>query len=230
MSKDSIRRNVLIVDDEEDIVDFLKYNIEKENYFVYTAENGEKAVEMTRKVMPSMILMDVMMPQMDGIEACRVIRNDPMIQQPIIVFLTSRSEDYSQIAAFDAGGDDYISKPIRPRLLIKRIEAIFRRINTTEEPNIKSLHGDLSIDRDKFIVNIKGDEMYIPKKEFELLELLMSKPGKVFKRDQILSIVWGDDTIVGERTIDVHIRKLREKLGDAYIRTIKGVGYTFSEK
>ncbi|MBL6668070.1 MAG: DNA-binding response regulator [Flavobacteriales bacterium TMED123] len=230
MSKDSKRRSVLIVDDEKDIVDFLKYNIEKEDYRVYTAENGEKAVEMNRKVMPSMILMDVMMPQMDGIEACRVIRNDPLIHQPIIVFLTSRSEDYSQIAAFDAGGDDYISKPIRPRLLIKRIEAIFRRVNKTEEPNRKSLNGDLSIDRDKFIVSIKGDEMYIPKKEFELLELLMSKPGKVFKRDQILSVVWGNDTIVGERTIDVHIRKLREKLGDAYIRTIKGVGYTFSEK
>ena len=230
MSKDSKRRSVLIVDDEKDIVDFLKYNIEKEDYRVYTAENGEKAVEMNRKVMPSMILMEVMMPQMDGIEACRVIRNDPLIHQPIIVFLTSRSEDYSQIAAFDAGGDDYISKPIRPRLLIKRIEAIFRRVNKTEEPNRKSLNGDLSIDRDKFIVSIKGDEMYIPKKEFELLELLMSKPGKVFKRDQILSVVWGNDTIVGERTIDVHIRKLREKLGDAYIRTIKGVGYTFSEK
>ena len=230
MSKDSKRRSVLIVDDEKDIVDFLKYNIEKEDYRVYTAENGEKAVEMNRKLMPSMILMDVMMPQMDGIEACRVIRNDPLIHQPIIVFLTSRSEDYSQIAAFDAGGDDYISKPIRPRLLIKRIEAIFRRVNKTEEPNRKSLNGDLSIDRDKFIVSIKGDEMYIPKKEFELLELLMSKPGKVFKRDQILSVVWGNDTIVGERTIDVHIRKLREKLGDAYIRTIKGVGYTFSEK
>ena len=230
MSKDSKRRSVLIVDDEKEIVDFLKYNIEKEDYRVYTAENGEKAVEMNRKVMPSMILMDVMMPQMDGIEACRVIRNDPLIHQPIIVFLTSRSEDYSQIAAFDAGGDDYISKPIRPRLLIKRIEAIFRRVNKTEEPNRKSLNGDLSIDRDKFIVSIKGDEMYIPKKEFELLELLMSKPGKVFKRDQILSVVWGNDTIVGERTIDVHIRKLREKLGDAYIRTIKGVGYTFSEK
>ena len=230
MSKDSKRRSVLIVDDEKDIVDFLKYNIEKEDYRVYTAENGEKAVEMNRKVMPSMILMDVMMPEMDGIEACRIIRNDQIIHEPIVVFLTSRSEDYSQIAAFDAGGDDYISKPIKPRLLIKRIEAIFRRVNKTEEPNRKSLNGDLSIDRDKFIVSIKGDEMYIPKKEFELLELLMSKPGKVFKRDQILSIVWGNDTIVGERTIDVHIRKLREKLGDAYIRTIKGVGYTFSEK
>jgi two-component system alkaline phosphatase synthesis response regulator PhoP len=144
--------------------------------------------------------------------------------------LTSRSEDYSQIAAFDTGGDDYISKPIKPRLLIKRIEAIFRRVNKMEEPNQNSFNEDLYIDRDKFLVSIKGDEMYIPKKEFELLELLMSKPGKVFKRDQILSIVWGNDTIVGERTIDVHIRKLREKLGDAYIRTIKGVGYTFSEK
>ena len=230
MSKDSKRRSVLIVDDEKDIVDFLKYNIEKEDYRVYTAENGEKAVEMNRKLMPSMILMDVMMPQMDGIEACRVIRNDPLIHQPIIVFLTSRSEDYSQIAAFDAGGDDYISKPIRPRLLIKRIEAIFRRVKKTEEPNRKCLNGDLSIDSDKFIVSIKGDEIKKKKKEFELLELLMSKPGKVFKRDQILSVVWGNDTIVGERTIDVHIRKLREKLGDAYIRTIKGVGYTFSEK
>lgn len=225
-----MRRSVLIVDDEKDIVDFLQYNIEKEGYLVYTAENGKKAVEMARLVMPTMILMDVMMPEMDGIEACRIIRNDQIIHEPIVVFLTSRSEDYSQIAAFDAGGDDYISKPIKPRLLIKRIEAIFRRVNKIEEPNQISFNKDLYIDRDKFLVSIKGDEMYIPKKEFELLELLMSKPGKVFKRDQILSIVWGNDTIVGERTIDVHIRKLREKLGDAYIRTIKGVGYTFSEK
>ena len=225
-----MRRSVLIVDDEKDIVDFLQYNIEKEGYLVYTAENGKKAVEMARLVMPTMILMDVMMPEMDGIEACRIIRNDQIIHEPIVVFLTSRSEDYSQIAAFDAGGDDYISKPIMPRLLIKRIEAIFRRVNKMEEPNQISFNKDLYIDRDKFLVSIKGDEMYIPKKEFELLELLMSKPGKVFKRDQILSIVWGNDTIVGERTIDVHIRKLREKLGDAYIRTIKGVGYTFSEK
>lgn len=230
MSKESMRRSVLIVDDEKDIVDFLQYNIEKEGYLVYTAENGKKAVKMARLVMPTMILMDVMMPEMDGVEAFRIIRNDPLIHQPIIVFLTSRSEDYSQIAAFDAGGDDYISKPIKPRLLIKRIEAIFRRVNKMEEPNQNSFNEDLYIDRDKFLVSIKGDEMYIPKKEFELLELLMSKPGKVFKRDQILSIVWGNDTIVGERTIDVHIRKLREKLGDAYIRTIKGVGYTFSEK
>ena len=225
-----MRRSVLIVDDEKDIVDFLQYNIEKEGYLVYTAENGKKAVEMARLAMPTMILMDVMMPEMDGIEACRIIRNDPLIHEPIIVFLTSRSEDYSQIAAFDACGDDYISKPIKPRLLIKRIDAIFRRVNKTEEPNQNSFNEDLYIDRDKFLVSIKGDEMYIPKKEFELLELLMSKPGKVFKRDQILSIVRGNDTIVGERTIDVHIRKLREKLGDAYIRTIKGVGYTFSEK
>ena len=230
MSKESMRRSVLIVDDEKDIVDFLQYNIEKEGYLVYTAENGKKAVEMARLVMPTMILMDVMMPEMDGIEACRIIRNDQIIHEPIVVFLTSRSEDYSQIAAFDAGGDDYISKPIKPRLLIKRIEAIFRRVNKIEEPNQISFNKDLYIDRDKFLVSIKGDEMYIPKKEFELLELLMSKPGKVFKRDQILSVVWGNDTIVGERTIDVHIRKLREKLGDAYIRTIKGVGYTFSEK
>lgn len=225
-----MRRSVLIVDDEKDIVDFLQYNIEKEGYLVYTAENGKKAVEMARLVMPTMILMDVMMPEMDGIEACRIIRNDQIIHEPIVVFLTSRSEDYSQIAAFDAGGDDYISKPIKPRLLIKRIEAIFRRVNKIEEPNQISFNKDLYIDRDKFLVSIKGDEMYIPKKEFELLELLMSKPGKVFKRDQILSIALGNDTIVGERTIDVHIRKLREKLGDAYIRTIKGVGYTFSEK
>ena len=225
-----MRRSVLIVDDEKDIVDFLQYNIEKEGYLVYTAENGKKAVEMARLVIPTMILMDVMMPEMDGVEACRIIRNDPLIHESIIVFVTSRSEDYSQIAAFDAGGDDYISKSIKPRLLIKRIEAIFKRVNKMEEPNQNSFNEDLYIDRDKFLVSIKGDEMYIPKKEFELLELLMSKPGKVFKRHQILSIVWGNDTIVGERTIDVHIRKLREKLGDAYIRTIKGVGYTFSEK
>jgi two-component system alkaline phosphatase synthesis response regulator PhoP len=230
MGKHIIKPTILIVDDEKDIRDFLQYNLEKEEYNVFFAKDGEEAVEMTKKVSPSLILMDVMMPEIDGIEACRKIRNDLTILQPIIIFLTARSEDYSQIAAFDAGADDYISKPIRPRLLIKRLEAVVRRIQKKEESQIVSIIGDLSIDRNRFSIHFKGEEMYIPKKEFQLLELLMGKPGRVFNRDQILATVWGNDTIVGESTIDVHIRKLREKLGDDYIRTIKGVGYTFSEQ
>jgi two-component system alkaline phosphatase synthesis response regulator PhoP len=172
--------------------------------------------------------MDIMMPKMDGIEACQIIRKDLNITQPIIAFLTSRAEDYSQIAGFEAGADDYINKPIRPRLLISKVESLLRRL---ERPvNIgNSLSNSLKIDRDKFMIELNHEKIILPKKEFELLELLASRPGKVYNREQILSIVWGNETIVGERTIDVHIRKLREKLGDEYIRTIKGVGYTFSE-
>jgi two-component system alkaline phosphatase synthesis response regulator PhoP len=166
-----------------------------------------------------------MMPKMDGIETCQVIRKDLNMVQPIIAFLTARTEDYAQIAGFEAGADDYINKPIRPRLLISKIESLLRRNKSVQSGTDK-----ITIDRDRFVVEIEGKELQLPKKEFELLELLASRPGKVFNRDQILAVVWGNDTIVGERTIDVHIRKLREKLGDAYIRTIKGVGYTFNEK
>jgi len=170
-----------------------------------------------------------MMPKMDGIETCQVIRKDLNITQPIIAFLTSRAEDYSQIAGFEAGADDYITKPVRPRLLISKVESLLRRLDKPVSINTVENSNKIKIDREKFLVEFEGVKLILPKKEFELLELLASRPGKVFNREQILSIVWGNETIVGERTIDVHIRKLREKLGDAYIRTIKGVGYTFSE-
>jgi two-component system alkaline phosphatase synthesis response regulator PhoP len=220
---------ILLVDDEQDILNFLSYNLKKEGYKVFTATNGEEGVKMVQQIHPSLILMDIMMPKMDGIEACQVIRKDLNITQPIIAFLTSRAEDYSQIAGFEAGADDYITKPVRPRLLISKVESLLRRLTRTNLDPIESPTTSLKIDREKFMVEINGKSMLLPKKEFELLELLASRPGKVYSREQILTIVWGNDTVVGERTIDVHIRKLREKLGDDYIRTIKGVGYTFSE-
>jgi two-component system alkaline phosphatase synthesis response regulator PhoP len=219
---------LLLVDDEQDILDFLSYNLKKEGFKVFTASNGEEAVKMVQQVNPSLIVMDIMMPKMDGIEACQIIRKDLNITQPIIAFLTSRAEDYSQIAGFEAGADDYINKPIRPRLLISKVESLLRRLD--RPVNLENnLSNSLKIDRDKFMIELNNEKIILPKKEFELLELLASRPGKVYNREQILSIVWGNETIVGERTIDVHIRKLREKLGDEYIRTIKGVGYTFSE-
>lgn len=221
---------ILLVDDEPDILEFLSYNIKKEGYKVFTANNGEEGVKMTQQLSPSLILLDVMMPKMDGIEACQIIRKDLNITQPIIAFLTSRAEDYAQIAGFEAGADDYISKPIRPRLLLSKIESLLRRLDKSSGIVTDSEVISLKIDREKFLIEVSGRQIILPKKEFELLELLASRPGKVFNREQILSIVWGNETIVGERTIDVHIRKLREKLGDEYIRTIKGVGYTFNEK
>jgi two-component system alkaline phosphatase synthesis response regulator PhoP len=219
---------ILLVDDEQDILNFLSYNLKKEGYKVFTASNGEDGVKMVQQIHPSLILMDIMMPKMDGIEACQVIRKDLNISQPIIAFLTSRSEDYSQIAGFEAGADDYITKPVRPRLLISKVESLLRRLNKPAS-GAKDSTSSIKIDREKFMVEISGKNLLLPKKEFELLELLASRPGKVYSREQILTIVWGNDTVVGERTIDVHIRKLREKLGDDYIRTIKGIGYTFSE-
>jgi len=220
---------ILIVDDEKDILEFLSYNIKKEGYRVFTASNGEEAVQMAQQISPSLILMDVMMPQMDGIEACQIIRKDLQLVQPIIAFLTARAEDYAQIAGFEAGADDYINKPIRPRLLISKIESLLRRINVERNANSEEANHGLVIDRERFVVVVNNQEFQLPKKEFELLELLASRPGKVFNREQILNIVWGNEAIVGERTIDVHIRKLREKLGESYIRTIKGVGYTFQQ-
>jgi two-component system alkaline phosphatase synthesis response regulator PhoP len=221
---------ILLVDDEPDILEFLAYNIKKEGYIVYTANNGEEAIKQIQKIQPDLIFLDIMMPVMDGIETCQTIRRDVKLgYHPMIVFLTSRSEDYSQIAGLEAGADDYITKPIRPRLLITKIESLIRRIENNKNIKEEVISNKVKIDRDKFIVEIEGEVHLLPKKEFELLELLANKPGKVFTRDQIMSLVWGNDTIVGERTIDVHIRKLREKLGDDYIRTIKGVGYTFSE-
>ncbi len=219
---------ILIVDDEPDILDFLSYTIKKEGYRVFTAKNGEEAIKLAQQLRPSLILMDVMMPQMDGIEACQIIRKELQMYQPIIAFLTARAEDYAQIAGFEAGADDYISKPIRPRLLVTKLESLLRRMNPERPSEGNAL--SIEIDRDRYVVLINDKELNLPKKEFELLELLASRPGKVFNRDQILTLVWGNETIVGERTIDVHIRKLREKIGENYIRTIKGVGYTFNEK
>ena len=217
---------ILLIDDEEDILSFLKYNLEKANYKIHTASNGEEGIQIARRIEPDLILLDVMMPKMDGMEVCANIREDNEItSQPIIAFLTSRNEDYSQIAGFDVGADDYIAKPIRPRVLMSRIEALLRR---KANPSGKHVN-DVTLDKDRFLLLFKGNEIQLPKKEFDLLALLISKPGKVFTRDEILSKVWGNETIVGERTIDVHVRKLREKIGDAYIRTIKGVGYTYNE-
>lgn len=226
VSKEQFDESILIVDDEKDILEFLSYNLKKEGYKVYTSSSASEGVKMAKDLNPSLIILDVMMPEMDGIEACQLIRKEMNMTQPIITFLTSRAEDYSQIAGFEAGADDYITKPIRPRLLVSKVESLLRRRNSGA--TVKR-NKDITIDREKYLVDVKGNSLVLPKKEFELLELLASRPGKVFKRDQILSIVWGDETIVGERTIDVHIRKLREKIGNDYIRTIKGVGYTFNE-
>lgn len=226
VSKEQFDESILIVDDEKDILEFLSYNLKKEGYKVYTSSSASEGVKMAKDLNPSLIILDVMMPEMDGIEACQLIRKEMNMTQPIITFLTSRAEDYSQIAGFEAGADDYITKPIRPRLLVSKVESLLRRRNSGA--TVKR-NKDITIDREKYLVDLKGNSLVLPKKEFELLELLASRPGKVFKRDQILSIVWGDETIVGERTIDVHIRKLREKIGNDYIRTIKGVGYTFNE-
>lgn len=215
---------VLIVDDEEDLLDMVSYNLKKEGFKVYTAQNGKEGLQLAIDVFPDLILLDVMMPEMDGIEACMEIRSQPNLEGVVIAFLTARGEDYSQIAGFDSGADDYITKPIKPRVLVSRIKALLRRKNmnlSTDENTTESL----KIDREKYIAIKDGSEIHLPKKEFELLALLLSKPGKVFTRDVILNSVWGMEVVVGDRTIDVHIRKLREKVGDDYIKTVKGVGY-----
>lgn len=222
-----MKETILLIDDDPDIIQMISYNLEKEGYIVHTGSDGEEGLKLAKNVKSDLILLDVMMPKMDGIEVCETIREDKSINQPIIAFLTSRNEDYSQIAGFRAGGDDYINKPIRPKVLLSRVEALLRRSHKGESP--ENHEGKVILDRDRFLLLKEGKEIQLPKKEFELLELLLSQPGKVFGRELILSKVWGDDTIVGERTIDVHIRKLREKIGDAYIRTIKGVGYTYNE-
>jgi two-component system, OmpR family, alkaline phosphatase synthesis response regulator PhoP len=217
---------ILLVDDEQDILEFIRYNLEKEGYLVYTADNGRTAIEIAQRELPHLILLDVMMPESDGIETCRELRSMPEFKNTVIAFLTARNEDYSQIAGFDVGADDYITKPIKPRVLTSRIKALLRRF-TASKPDEKVKLGNIEIDTEKFLVYKDGVEMNLPKKEFELLSLLVSKPGKVFSRKEILNKIWGSDIIVGDRTIDVHIRKLREKLGDNYFRTIKGIGYKF---
>jgi len=217
---------ILIVDDEEDIVEFISYNLTKEGFDVETALNGKDAVAKAEGFNPELILLDVMMPEMDGIETCIEIRKIESLKNTFITFLTARGEDYSQIAGFDAGADDYIVKPIKPRVLVSRLKAMLRRSQVQEEANASEV-GGLTIDRDRYVVKMDGKELTLPKKEFELLNLLISSPGKVFNREKILTSVWGEEVVVGDRTIDVHVRKLREKLGDDCIKTIKGVGYKF---
>ncbi|MBX7050738.1 MAG: response regulator transcription factor [Flavobacteriales bacterium] len=221
------KQKILLVDDERDILELIGFNLEKEGYEVYTAENGRKAIEVANRVIPDLILLDVMMPEMDGMETCRELRENPKFAQVLIAFLTARNEDYSQIAGFDAGADDYISKPIKPRVLVSRVKALLRRQGAQELETTPVSNNGIIIDKDRYLVIRDGHEMSLPKKEFELLALLASAPGRVFTRENILTNVWGNDVIVGDRTIDVHIRKLREKLGDDYFKTIKGVGYKF---
>ncbi|MGA1583643.1 MAG: response regulator transcription factor [Saprospiraceae bacterium] len=222
---------ILIVDDEPDILEFITYNLSKEGYHVFTASDGQKAMELARQHKPHLVILDIMMPEMDGVEVCRALRQSPEFDRTLIAFLTARNEDYSQIAALDVGGDDYITKPIRPRVLVSRITALLRRSerlrqSSAEQENVITV-GDLTINRDRVMLEENGTEIELAKKEFELLSLLVSKPGKVFSREEIFNKVWGTDVIVGNRTIDVHIRKLREKLSGDYIKTVKGIGYKF---
>lgn len=219
---------ILLVDDEPDILEILSYNLTQEGYQVYTAKNGAEGVEKARKKRPDLIILDVMMPEMDGIEACEIIRNTEGLEHTLITFLTARSEDYSQVAGFEAGADDYITKPIKPKVLLSKVKALLRRIGKNEEAPTEVMKvGKLVINREEYKVINKGVELILPRKEFELLALLASKPDKVFKREVILDKVWGQEVVVGGRTIDVHIRKLREKIGDDHFKTIKGVGYKF---
>ncbi|POY36153.1 DNA-binding response regulator [Solitalea longa] len=222
------KQKILIVDDEPDILELIEYNLKKEGYQVFLANNGQEAVTIAKKVMPDLIILDIMMPKMDGIEACRLMRSMPEFKNTFMVFLTARSEEYSEIAGFNVGADDYIAKPIKPRALISRINAILRRNVYSDDTYENKIEiGDLVIDREAFVVYQQGKKVILAKKEFELLYLLASKPGKVYTREIILKNIWEDSVVVTNRTIDVHIRKLREKLGDSYVTTVKGVGYKF---
>ena len=224
----SIKQKILVVDDEPDIVELIAYNLKREGYQVYTAANGQEAVTTAKKVMPDLIILDVMMPKMDGIEACRIMRAMPEFKSTFMVFLTARSEEYSEIAGFNVGADDYIAKPIKPRALLSRINAILRRNMQNDETLDEKLEvSNLVIDREAFLVFKSGEKIVLAKKEFELLYLLASKPGKVYTREAILKNIWEDSVVVTNRTIDVHIRKLREKIGEGYVATVKGVGYKF---
>lgn len=225
MKKKDIK--ILLVDDEPDILEIIGYNLSQEGYQIVTAKNGKEAVLKAKKELPQLIIMDVMMPEMDGMEACEAIRKIPELSHTIITFLTARSEDYSQVAGFDAGADDYIAKPIKPKLLVSKVKALLRRLKEVEQ-NSETLNvGGIEINREEYKIVKEGVEIILPRKEFELFYLLASKPGKVFKREEILDKVWGNEVIVGGRTIDVHIRKLREKIGEELFKTVKGVGYKF---
>ena len=224
---------ILLVDDEKDILEFLSYNLRHEGFHITTASNGREAVSAAVETSPDLILMDVMMPEMDGIQACEEIRTMKHLEHTLLAFLTARGEDYSQIAGFEAGGDDYITKPIKPKVLISRVKALLKRRGISIEKEVsgspvKIVSGDLVIDKERYLVVKKGKEITLPRKEFELLFLLISKPEKVFTREEIFDRVWGANIVVGDRTIDVHIRKLREKLGSKYIHTVKGIGYKYT--
>lgn len=233
MSEEKMK--ILLVDDEVDILEFISYNLEKEGFAVFTASNGLEAVSMAVKTEPHLILLDLMMPEMDGITACEEIRKIPALKNTLIAILTARGEDYSQIAGFEAGADDYITKPIRPKVLVSRVKALLKRLSTAAaEPEIVVSEntmsiGNLVIDKERYLIRMNNEEMVLPRKEFELLSLLVSKPGKVFTREEIYYSVWGDNVVVGDRTIDVHIRKLREKIGNDHIKTLKGIGYKYKE-
>lgn len=225
---------ILLVDDEEDILEFISYNLAKEGYKVYTAKNGLEALKVAEKTIPHLVILDVMMPEMDGIAACEEMRKIPSLNNTLIAFLTARGEDYSQIAGFEAGADDYITKPVRPKVLVSRVKALLKRSGETPvtivpvDTNTVNI-GNLVIDKERYLIKIDNIEMVLPRKEFELLSLLVSKPGKVFTREEIYHSVWGENVVVGDRTIDVHIRKLREKIGNDHIKTLKGIGYKFVE-
>ncbi|WP_298118585.1 response regulator transcription factor [Flavobacterium sp.] len=225
MKKKDIK--ILLVDDEQDILEIVGYNLSQEGYKIVTAANGKEAIAMAKKERPQLIIMDVMMPEMDGMEACENIRKIPELSNVIITFLTARSEDYSQVAGFDAGADDYIAKPIKPKLLVSKVKALLRRLKDETSSSENLNVGGIEINREEYKIIMEGREVVLPRKEFELFYLLASKPGKVFKREEILDKVWGNEVIVGGRTIDVHIRKLREKIGEDLFKTIKGVGYKF---
>lgn len=218
-------KKILVVDDELDIVEIVKYNLTKEGYNVTSSTDSTTVLSLMKTNVPDLVLLDLMMPKMDGIELCEEIRKNPQFENVIVCFLSARGEDFSQIAALDAGGDDYLVKPIKPQLLISRVNALFRRKNIYKNEAVKD--GKIVIDRDRYLIVLQDKEIQLPKKEFELLALLSSKPGTVFNRDKILSSVWGNDIVVGDRTIDVHIRKLREKIGEDFIKTVKGIGYKY---
>ena len=225
MKKKDIR--ILLVDDEPDILEIVGYNLSQEGYQVITAENGSEGVKKAKKEKPHLIILDVMMPEMDGIEACEQIRKMPDLSETVITFLTARGEDYSQMAGFDAGADDYITKPIKPKVLVSKVKALLRRLKEEDVSDKVLKIGSLTINREEYKITHNGKEIILPRKEFELLSLLATRPGKVFKREEILDKVWGNEVVVGGRTIDVHIRKLREKIGDKRFKTVKGVGYKF---
>lgn len=226
---------ILLVDDEEDILEFISYNLAREGYKVFTAKNGVEAIQVAKEQIPNLVILDIMMPEMDGITACEEMRKIPELNNTLIAFLTARGEDYSQIAGFEAGADDFITKPVRPNVLVSRVKALLKRtgeaaapVQAPVETNTVNI-GNLIIDKERYLIKINNNEMILPRKEFELLSLLVSKPGKVFTREEIYHSVWGENVVVGDRTIDVHIRKLREKIGNDHIKTLKGIGYKFVE-